>query len=111
MNDLTTSEMEDEELQFKNRPLITFSPCGRFVMLASCNVNAACHKFEQQLHIVDTDRSRNAAAGMRQYVTTTARLYAKRRCWSRSGIWFRTNRGVLLFQPAVVEVERKRSVD
>lgn len=107
MSDLTTSEMEDEELhqQDKNRPHITFSPCGRFVMLASCNVNAACHNFGQQLHIVDTDRSRNSESPMRQYVTTTAMCCMPRDvCWSRAGIWFRTNRGVLLFQPAVVEV-------
>lgn len=101
MPELHSGPEEDTTRPQEPRKLTVFSPCGRFVMLAS---GASSSQLGEQVHIVDTDLTRAEQTGVRQYVTSTASCCMPREiCWSNCGIWFRTNRGVLLFQPAVVE--------
>jgi hypothetical protein len=93
----------EEENHHLFQRVTTFSPCGRFVLLVSQSVNSTCTRSGKLMHIIDTDLSRGESAGMRQYVTTTAACCMPRDVhWTRAGIWFRTNRGVLLFEPALV---------
>ena len=82
---------------------MVFSPCGRLVLVISESANSQNQNEGRHVHVVDTDFSTGINRRMRQYATTTAACCCPRDVhWTQSGIWLKTNRGVLLLEPAQV---------